>query len=59
MYTFSTWFCASVEEEGAVFDKVAGNVEKLFDLVRHCEMGIDKTATWSYSVLGLGFKNCI
>ena len=29
------WFCASIQEERAIFNKVAGNIEDLFDLVRH------------------------
>jgi hypothetical protein len=33
--TFSAWFCTSVEEECAVFDKVAGDIQQFFQLVRH------------------------
>jgi len=33
--TFSAWFCASVDEEYPVSDKVAGDVEELLHLLRH------------------------
>jgi hypothetical protein len=38
--TSFTWFCASVEEECAVPEEVAGNVEDFLDLVGHCSYGI-------------------
>src|SRR5277367_1791490 len=33
---FSVWFCAPVEEECAVFNKVARDIQHFFHLVRHC-----------------------
>ena len=38
--TSFTWFCASVDEECAVPEEVAGNVEDFLDLVGHCTYGI-------------------
>jgi len=34
-HAFSAWLRTSVQEECAIFDKVAGDVEQLFQLVGH------------------------
>lgn len=37
-YTFFIWLCASVQEEHAIFDKVAWHVKEFFNWVRHVDV---------------------